>query len=304
MPKAAIHPPGDLADADPDALAAAVKDAARDLGADLVGLADPARLADEPEEKRPQSIFPEVATVIVLGRRITRGTVRGIEEATNHHNYKSFGVTWLEDQYLSRTAFELTCFLEDIGYEACPVFAYPSDMKAMGVPLREGAPAPNVLPDARVAAVAAGLGEVGRLGDLITPEFGPLQKLSLILTDAPMTADAPRGFGFCDGCAACAEACPLEAAKVERQSEVTRGGVTWSEFDFDAARCGVCKNGALPPRFPGSSRVERIPAACGRACLASLEERGKLTRAFANPFRVRPPWSVDAFGAVESGGRA
>ncbi|HRU05216.1 MAG TPA: hypothetical protein P5137_05510 [Candidatus Brocadiia bacterium] len=303
MSKAAMRGPQALGEAGPADLAKAVKDAARELGADLVGLADPALLAGEPEQKRPQAIFPEVQTVVVLGRRITRGTLRGIEEGTNWKAYECFGRRYLEDQFLARTVFEVVAYLEDIGYEAVPLFGYPKDLKEMGAQVRPGQPAPNVIPDVRVAAAAAGLGEVGLLGDFITPDFGPLQKLSLILTDAPMAFDKPRRFGFCQGCQACVAACPLAAADAGRQNVVQRGGQTWNELALDEARCALCANGAAKSRFPGSKEVERIPAACGRACLASLEARGLLTRKFHHAFRVRQPWSVDAFGAVNSGGR-
>jgi len=304
MNKISLSPEPALMDASPEELTGAHKAAARELGADLVGIADPKLLADEPASARPQSIFPEVAAVIVIGRRITRGTLRGIEEGTNWNTYECFGRRWLEDQFVAHTAFELVSFAEDLGHEAVPLFGYPAELAPAGVAVAEGRPAPNVIVDVRVAAVAAGLGEIGRLGELITPEFGPLQKLSLILTDAPLVPDRPRSFGFCDGCSACAEACPLDAVSTEALSDSNRGGASWQEFGIDAARCSACRNGAVGGRFVGSSRPDRIPAACGRACLASLEERGLLERHFRNAFRVREPWSVDAFGQVDSGGRS
>jgi epoxyqueuosine reductase QueG len=41
------------------------------------------------------------------------------------------------------------------------------------------------------AAQAAGLGEIGRGKWLLTPEFGPRQMLTMILTDAELEPDAP-----------------------------------------------------------------------------------------------------------------
>ena len=303
MYKATVRPPENLRDASPPDLTCAVKEAALSLGADLVGIADPARLAQEPPRRRPQAIFPEVKSIIVLGRRITRGTLRGIEEGTNWNTYELFGRQWIEDQYLSRTSFEVVCFIEDIGYEAVPIFAYPPDTASMGVATAEGGPAPNVIPDVRTIAAAAGLGEIGRHGELITPEFGTLQRLCVILTDARLELDEPRSFNFCRGCSACIDACPLRAVSADQESEVQRAGLRWSELRFNEALCSICKNGAYQSRFVGSSKIDRIAAACGRACLVSLETRGLLTRRFSNPFRVRDAWSVSAFGKVDSGGR-
>jgi len=303
MYEATARPPENLRDSCPRDLTAALKEAARSLGADLVGVADPARLAEEPPRHSPQAIFPEAKSIIVLGRRITRGTLRGVEEGTNWNTYEFFGRQWIEDQYLSRTSFEVVCFLEDIGYEAVPVFAYPPETPAMGIPTAEGRPAPNVIPDARIAAAVAGLGEIGRLGELITPEFGTLQRLCIILTDALLDFDEPRTFDFCRGCNACVEACPLGAASADRESEVQRAGLKWKELQLNEGLCHICKNGAYQSRFVGSSKIDRTAAACMRACLVSLERRGLLARKFHNPFRVRSAWSVNACGEVDSGGR-
>lgn len=60
-------------------------------------------------------------------------------------------------------------------------------------------------------AVDAGLGELGRLGLLITPEFGPRLRLSIVTTDLPLNPDEPITFGvqdFCNFCKKCATNCP------------------------------------------------------------------------------------------------
>lgn len=60
-------------------------------------------------------------------------------------------------------------------------------------------------------AVAAGLGELGRIGLLITPKLGPRVRIAAVTTNAPLVPDAPIDFGaaaFCDLCEKCADACP------------------------------------------------------------------------------------------------
>ena len=60
------------------------------------------------EEINPFSIFPEAKTVIMLGKRICRGSLRGIEEGTNFGDYQLFGKNWLEDEFLSLACYNLT----------------------------------------------------------------------------------------------------------------------------------------------------------------------------------------------------
>lgn len=68
-------------------------------------------------------------------------------------------------------------------------------------------------------AVLANLGEIGRQGLLISPEFGPRQRLSMIATEAiPLPRVKHMDFGieeYCKKCAACVEACPGNAILAE-----------------------------------------------------------------------------------------
>jgi ferredoxin len=205
--------------------------------------------------------------------------------------------------FLSRTVYEITSVIEDNGYEAVPLFNYPLDIKEMGIGLRDGQPAPNVHCDPKRAAVAAGLGFISRLGEFISPEYGPLMRLSIILTDADIKPDAPLDINYCDGCSDCVDACPLQAIDKDSASERSLNRIRWSQHDFRQSVCKNCQNGAQPSRFVGSREIDRIPAACGRACVASLERRGLLKKTFHNPFRVRRAWSVSLIGDVNSGDR-
>ncbi|MGQ4875306.1 MAG: hypothetical protein ACP6IY_14675 [Promethearchaeia archaeon] len=65
-------------------------------------------------------------------------------------------------------------------------------------------------------AVAANLGIVGRNGLVITPEFGPRQRWSMITTDAKIPHSEERDFSrmeeFCKTCGACIKNCKGGAA--------------------------------------------------------------------------------------------
>ena len=67
--------------------------------------------------------------------------------------------------------------------------------------------------------VAAGLGIMGRNGLIITPEFGPRQRWSIITTDAEIPKTPKRNLNeleeFCKGCGLCVERCKGEAVHKE-----------------------------------------------------------------------------------------
>jgi reductive dehalogenase len=99
-------------------------------------------------------------------------------------------------------------------------------------------------------AANAGLGELGRLGLLITPEFGPRVRLSVVTTDLPLTYDQPISFGvqhFCSICKKCASNCPSAAIEYG-QMTIHNGAEKWQSNQENCYRfwriqgsdCNVC----------------------------------------------------------------
>ena len=69
-------------------------------------------------------------------------------------------------------------------------------------------------------AIDAGLGELGRLGYLITPEFGPHVRIAKVLTNLPLVPDSPITFGvteYCTTCGICAIECPAGAISPDKK---------------------------------------------------------------------------------------
>jgi len=93
----------------------------------------------------------------------------------------------------SKMTFALTGvaeFIRNLGYEALQC----GNDTALSIPL----------------AIDAGLGELGRNGLLITPQYGPRVRLCKIFTDLPLNPDKPISFGvqeFCGKCRQCAKNC-------------------------------------------------------------------------------------------------
>jgi len=102
----------------------------------------------------------------------------------------------------------------------------------------------------------AGLGEIGRMGLLMTPRLGPRVRIAVVTTDLPLVADAPARdltvLDFCARCRKCADACPARALPsgppVADAQGVVRWKVDaeacytlWTRMGTDCARCmAVC----------------------------------------------------------------
>ncbi len=62
-------------------------------------------------------------------------------------------------------------------------------------------------------AVDAGLGEPGRHGLLLNPDYGSLVRICKVLTDLPLETDRLIAFGtaeICRNCTICADNCPAQ----------------------------------------------------------------------------------------------
>ncbi len=275
-----------------------LKSAARRFGADLAGIAAIETLRGLPPGQHPLAIFPQARAVVVIGRKVLRGALRGIEQGTEFDNaFPVFGFRTLEDNFLAKTTYDLTIWIEAQGFEAVPLFAYDCEGQPVGVPVAPGKPAPNVILPYRLLAQAAGLGETGLHGLFLTPEFGPRQRFAMLLTDAAVEADRPFAPRICDDCGACVRACPLQALDEARASLSGLGeGLARPVAARDDGRCRRCRNGAVQNNEGRFNHVERLAAACSRACIAALEARRATRERFDSPFRQSPPWSRDILG--------
>jgi reductive dehalogenase len=99
-------------------------------------------------------------------------------------------------------------------------------------------------------AVDAGLGELGRLGYLMTKEFGPRIRLGAVSTDLALIPDQPVDIGaedFCNICKKCANCCPSNSIPLDDKEEVN-GTLRWklnAETCFDywgkvGTDCNIC----------------------------------------------------------------
>lgn len=143
------------------------------------------------------------------------------------------GICDVGDQYAkgTRSSYALANWIRAQGYQADP-YPGPSAGALLLIP----------------PAIAAGLGELGKHGSLISPRFGAGVRLAGVTTDMPLVPTPPRNFGaddFCATCQVCTSACPPGAITPHKM--MVRGVERWY-VDFDkcipyfteAASCGIC----------------------------------------------------------------
>jgi len=224
-----------------------VKQYAKAAGADLCGIANIERFEGAPAQMDPRFIFPEARSAIIIGRRIPRGTYRGIEEGTHWSNYTFYGYNRLNSLFMPKAQYETACFVEDHGFEAVPVYPGVSEVQPHSPPVRDGQPGPDVYPQMRIAAMAAGLGEIGWSKVFLSREFGPRQRLCMILTDAELAPDPlVEPNSICNLCMACVDECPghcIPHIREGKMVEIQIEGVTYRWGDVHMGRCTLTHHG-------------------------------------------------------------
>ena len=258
-----------------------ITDYARELGADLVGVASCERMHAlveqlrpvydgevvldavdhsirfmpwEPEVTqrqlrvlRPEDHLPGAKSLLVIGLRyhqqVLRWATRPPAEAVGPYAFQTYITSWLG----AITAYRLAKRLQALGYAATV------SMDVTGIDSTIANPREMHLTDLfgnRFAGVAAGLGYLTTSGHLATPDFGIRQRCVTIVTDAPLVSSALYHPGEeeyrCSTCPQpCITTCPTQAIS-ERRISLTLEGNSYTFQKIDAKRCDWSKRYALP----------------------------------------------------------
>jgi len=211
-------------------------------GLDLFGVSNIERFKDAPLRMHPASIFPEAKSVIVVGKRILRGGWRGIEEGTYWPNYTYFDYHGLLNSFfIHKPLYELACFIENFGWEAVPYYPGVPEAQPKVNPLRKGGVPPNVHLAIRIAAVAAGIGEIGWSKVFLTKKYGPRQRLAAIITDLELEPDPLLKPGsICTRCMECVKNCPSKAIPHIKEKKTVRIKIEDYEYEWADVHMGKC----------------------------------------------------------------
>lgn len=246
-------------------------------GLDLVGVAPVERFSGVPAGFRPDDYLPGARTVVSFALAIADGICDAWgtfeEEGKSPLPYMYYGVgnaSW----ELARIANQLARRLESRGYRTA---IFPPHWSVSHYRSLTTEPTGWMLPRVNnaipqdfphlVAAVAAGLGEIGWSGLVLAPGFGARIRLNSVVTDAPLAVDPLyAGPALCqpERCGqACVRGCPARALAADDAGEVAIGGRTQRFGRLDAVRCQYGLDGLV--RGAGGRTAVEIPPGPGRA---------------------------------------
>lgn len=180
-----------------------------EMGVDDVGFA---ALSDynSPKSPKVETIFPQAKSIVVLAyKELSTCESPNMQIAMNGR---------LDVMEFSRSCnYKLARFLEkEFKAKAMSVsVSYPLEMsqKTLGV-------VGDI--SLRHAAVAAGLGVLGRHNLVLHPEFGSRVIFSAVLIDLDLLSDRPVEDNLCIQCNLCVDSCPAGALNEEGKTDVSK----------------------------------------------------------------------------------
>ncbi len=189
---------------------AELKRAGRFLGADAVGICEyderwvyTHNYSRQKLAAKAMDLPADLTHVVVIVNEMDRATIETVPSALSG---AATGQGYSRDII---SVLSTTQYIRNLGYRAV---ASLNDT-ALSIPL----------------ALQAGLGQYGRHGLLITPEYGPRVRIAKIFTDLPLLADQPIDFGVtetCNICQRCSTACPVKAISFEEPNFDTHDGIS------------------------------------------------------------------------------
>ncbi|MCR4400264.1 MAG: 4Fe-4S binding protein [Syntrophomonadaceae bacterium] len=186
-----------------------IREYALSLGVDDVGFAAAADY-HSPRSPRLETVMPAVKSLVVLAYKELSSCDSPSPQLRMHGR--------LDLMEFSRSCnYKLARFIEGRFGARCMTVAvsYPLDM---------GGEAMGTVADVslRHAALAAGLGAMGRHNLVMHPRFGSRVLFSAVLTDLEMDSDPPFTGDLCIDCDICVEACPGGALDQEGFTDPNR----------------------------------------------------------------------------------
>jgi ferredoxin len=284
-----------------------------DAGAALVGFAAMSRFDNAPPQYHPNNIFPQAKTLIAVAFPQLRATLKTVEEGTYWQAYNVSSYYYLNDVMAPHMLRKICLALEAHGYMGLPVHNpfYPD----MGRKVRkEHVVGPDAMLSLRIAGVAAGLGEFGLHKLLLTPEYGPRQRVFVVLTDAELEQTPLFRGRICDECKLCVKGCQANAIGLERSEKIVIEDVVYAHAPLDAKRCFEVHQQGVDPRYnpfrkaddhsgemyPFGKKVlarfSNLTVCAGRGCIRScldhLEKTGRIKAQFKTPMIDKERWDV------------
>jgi epoxyqueuosine reductase QueG len=244
-----------------------------DQGCDLVGFGGAERLDGAPDIMQPRRYLPDASTLVSIGLRINNATCDLIKKSVkerkappSYYSYQVFTLGIINPQ-LDKLAYLGAKFLEKRGYSAYPI---PANMPHLQKPTKEYPGGPGDISHKHVAA-ACGVGDIGWHNLVMTPQYGARQKITSIVTNAPIKPDPLLAHSLCDPVSCgfkCSKACPTGAIPADLNKkaviEIGRKEVQYAKIAGWKCRWGCSGmlkltggyvNIPLPAKEPGPDKL-------------------------------------------------
>ncbi len=227
-------------DIEPAELTKYVKKASLFLGASKVGIADidenwiyshKVSLYSTSIDEKQEENFPKVSLPVGVDKAIVLAIEMDKQGFQCTPTFLEFAAAGQGYSKMAVVISSVAQFIRNMGYIAIPC----ANDTGLSVPM----------------AIDAGLGALGRIGILITPEFGPRVRLCKILTNMPLNPDGPdtqfieKITSFCQSCNKCVESCEFGAiSSVEQPNYEIKclsnnpGVQKWYDQTFFEKVCG------------------------------------------------------------------
>lgn len=171
---------------------------------DKIGITSADSFAHAPKGWKPTEHLPSCKSVVVLCMKHLDVFSCSLDKSAQAYSQD------LTNRALSDSTYQIGRFIEKKGFRAFPMvesirmFLFGKTDEDL-----------NGRIDLRRAAELAGLGRIGTIGIVVTPEYGPRVQLGAILTDADFTPDAPLKQNPCiPSCNKCVSVCPPGAIEM------------------------------------------------------------------------------------------
>lgn len=210
-----------------------IKDIAKNLGADLCGIASLDKFKDAPEGHHPLDIYHDCKSVIVFAKRVPSGSIYA--DNCIPHTHVNNIVTHEVDQL----GFYLCLILEDLSIGCVPI---PSDDPSQyWEPHNQYA---RGILSLRHAGYFAGLGVLGKNTLLINEKYGNMIQIGAVLINIKLESDPLANYKGClEECNLCIDSCPQKALdKITVNQKSCRELSNFvTERGFILKKCNLCR---------------------------------------------------------------
>jgi epoxyqueuosine reductase QueG len=210
-------------------------DAVKEYAIDEIGF-DLVQFDKAPEGHHPTNWLPSAKSVVVAGIEVLHAMLSTTPSTLYHKHYDQLNI------WLTEAGYQLARFLERKGFEAI-YFPESDPYEYFYAQIEQGVQRPSPSFCHIHSAVAAGLGRRGKVGVVLTPQYGPRQRWMTVMTTAELIPDPKFQDELC-----------LEFVK------------PGSCGDECIKACATNQNGALKP-WPDEGGVEMLK--CNWATLKS-----------------------------------